>query len=129
MKKIQFIAALLFFFAIGNSAFAQTNPTVIAVVSKASWCPTCVKNEDRVMKEVLPNVDANKIQIVANDLSDKITKEVSAKQLTALGLNTKDYKSTGLITFVDAKTKKIITTVNVNESSEDILKAFENNSK
>lgn len=129
MKKFQYIITLLFFFAIGNSAFSQVNPKVIAIVSKASWCPTCVQNESRVMKEVLPNVDKSRIQIVANDLSDKETKATSAKQLADLGLKPSDFKSTGLITFIDAKTKKKISSVNVSKSSEEILKAFEKSSK
>lgn len=129
MKKLQLILAIVAFFTISTSAFAQSSPKVIAVVSKASWCPVCVQNEARVMKEVLANVNNDQIQIVANDLSDANSKKASAKELSNLGLKRSEFNATGIITFVDAKTKKKIASVNVSESSVAILKAFENSAK
>jgi thiol-disulfide isomerase/thioredoxin len=105
MKKLQLVITILAFFTISTSAFAQSSPKVIAIVSKASWCPVCVQNEARVMKEVLSNVNNEKVQIVAYDLSDATSKKSSAKQLLDLGLNKSDFESTGVITFVNAKTK------------------------
>jgi thiol-disulfide isomerase/thioredoxin len=129
MKKLQLVITILAFFTISTSAFAQSSPKVIAIVSKASWCPVCVQNEARVMKEVLSNVNNEKVQIVAYDLSDATSKKSSAKQLLDLGLNKSDFESTGVITFVNAKTKIKISSIVVNKSSVDILKAFENSSK
>lgn len=129
MKKIQFLITLVVLFTISNSVFAQKKPKVIAVISKASWCPACVQNEGRVMKEVLPSIDSKEIQIVANDLSDAKTKEASSKQLADLGLNATDYNTTAVITFVDAKTLKKISTVNVSKSTAVILKSFKSSTK
>lgn len=129
MKKLQLVLAIITFFTISTSAFAQSNPKVIAIVSKASWCPACVQNETRIMEDILPKVNQNKVQVVANNLSDATSKTASAKQLLDLGLNKSDFESTGVITFVDAKTKRKISSVKVGKSTSDILKAFENSSK
>jgi hypothetical protein len=112
---------------ISTSIYAQTQPRVIAVVSKASWCPTCMKNGERVTNEVLSNVDASKITVVENDLSDKETKAKSLERLTALGLDKGKFKSTGLITFVDATTKKVLSSVNISKTTDEILGEFDKN--
>jgi ABC-type Na+ efflux pump permease subunit len=114
---------------ISTSIHAQTQPKVIAVVSKASWCPTCMKNGERVTNEVLSKVDTSKITVVENDLSDKGTKEKSLEKLKALGLEKGKFKSTGLITFVDATTKKVLSSVNISKTTSEIQGEFDKNSK
>jgi ABC-type Na+ efflux pump permease subunit len=114
---------------ISTSIYSQTQPKVIAVVSKASWCPTCMKNGERVTNEVLSKVDTSKITVVENDLSDKGTKEKSLEKLKALGLEKGKFKSTGLITFVDTTTKKILSSVNISKTTAEIQSEFDKNSK
>jgi hypothetical protein len=120
IKKIVLVVAVLF----ATQIFAQSNANVYAVVSKASWCPTCVKNEARVASEVLSKVDGSKVTILVNDLSDKKTKSASAATLKEKGLDKINLKSTGIISFIDAKTKKVIGTISVSKSSEAILEEF-----
>jgi hypothetical protein len=124
MKKLNqllFIVALFF----ATSIYAQSSPKVYAVVSKASWCPTCVKNEARVGSEVLTKIDQANFQIVVNDLSDKNTKSVSAKSLKEIGLENINLKSTGIITFIDADSKKVLSSISVDKSSEELTAAFQ----
>lgn len=128
MKKFQFIV-VAFFLILTSSSFAQSNPKVFAVISKASWCPACVQNEGKILKDVLPNVDSSKIKIVVNDLSDATTKEVSIQNLNVLGLNPLEYNATGVISFVDVKSKKKVDSIVVAKPTEEILKAFEESLK
>lgn len=121
MKTIKFLIVVLF---CSLASFAQTEPKVIAVVSKANWCPACIKNEARVGTEVMSKVDMSKIAILINDLSDKKTKNISAKTMKSNGLEKVNLKTTGVITFIDAKTKKIISNISISKSSEEILEAF-----
>ncbi len=120
IKKIVLVAVVLF----STQLFSQTQPSVYAVVSKAKWCPTCIKNEARVGSEVMPKVDMTKVAVLMNDLSDKTTKEASAQILNENGLGKLKFKSTGVISFVDAKTKKVISTISVAKSSKEIIEAF-----
>ncbi|MFM9989094.1 hypothetical protein [Flavobacterium sp.] len=120
IKKILLAAVILF----SVQMFSQTQPSVYAVVSKAKWCPTCVKNDARVGSEVMSKIDMTKVTVLVNDLSDKETKIVSAETLKANGLENLKLKSTGVISFINVKTKKVISTISVSKSSEEILKAF-----
>jgi hypothetical protein len=126
MKKLKLVFLLFALVLVSNTIFAQVTPKVIAVISKAKWCPTCIKNENRVGQEVIPTIDATKITLVINDLSDKQTKVASAESLNGLGLKQGNFKSTGVITFIDAVSKKIISTISVAESSDKIKEAFAN---
>jgi hypothetical protein len=126
MKVIKSLI-LFVLLTISTSIYAQTQAKVIAVVSKASWCSTCTKNSERVTNEVLSKVDDTKITIVENDLSDKDTKAKSLERLNALGLDMSKFKSTGLITFVDATTKKIKSSVNISKTTAEIQGEFDIN--
>lgn len=124
MKNIKSVILLFVLFTVSNAVFAQTTPKVIAVVSKAKWCPICVKNEGRIVQEVLSALDVNQFNLVVNDLSDKETKTASSGKLKVLGLKVSDFKATGNISFVDSKSKKVISTISVAESSDKIKEAF-----
>lgn len=118
IKQTLLVAVMLF----SAQLFSQT--TIYAVVSKAKWCPTCKKNEVRISTEVIPKVDATKVAVLVNDLSDKETKAASAELLKSNGLENLKLKETGVISFIDAKTKKVISTISVAKSNEEILEAF-----
>lgn len=125
MKTLKLVLLFFAMSLVTNKIIAQTEPTVIAVITKAKWCSTCVKNGDRVATEVLSKVDNSKVRILVNDLSDKTTKEVSKETLKSEGLENLKLKATGIITFVDATTKKEISSISVSKSSEEIVTAFE----
>ncbi len=118
LKNTVIIIAILF----SAQIFAQNS--VYAVVTKAKWCPACVKNEARVGTEVISKVDRSKVTILVNDLSDKETKTTSLASLKENGLDNLKLKATGVISFVDAKTKKVISSISVTKSSEEILEEF-----
>lgn len=125
MKTLKLLLVIFSLTLFSNTLSAQTEPEVIAVITKASWCPTCVKNGPRVESEVLPKVDASKISILVNDLSDDTTKKASLLILKEIGLEEVSLKSTGIISFIDLKSKKVLSTIKVGKSTEEILKEFE----
>lgn len=129
MKKLKLILLSFTLVLVTNTIFAQASPKIIAVVSKAQWCSTCIKNENRVGQEVISSVDTTKITLLINDLSDKQTKNASAESFKKFGLKQANFKSTGVITFIDASSKKILSSISVAESSEKIKEAFANSLK
>ena len=129
MKKLKLIFLSFTLVLVTNTIFAQASPKIIAVVSKAQWCSTCIKNENRVGQQVISSVDTTKITLLINDLSDKQTENASAESFKKLGLKQGNFKSTGVITFIDASSKKILSSISVAESSEKIKEAFANSLK
>lgn len=121
MKTIQILLVVLFS---SLTSFAQTEPKVVAVVTKANWCPACVKNGERVMTEVVSKVDTEKVVIIANDLTDDNTKKTSREELSKFGIENVEFKTTAIISFIDLKTKKVIKRVSVTKNSEDLLNEF-----
>ena len=83
MKRIQ-LAIVLFFSALISNA--QVEPKVIAVVTKANWCPACVKNEARIGSEVMSKVNLKDVKVVMNDLTNDSTKQTSQANLKENGL-------------------------------------------
>lgn len=124
MKTLKLVLLVFTMSLLTNKVMAQTEPAVIAVVTKAKWCPTCVKNENRVASEVLSKIDDTKVAILVNDLSDKETKATAKETLKKAGLENLKLKATGVITFVNAKTKKEILSISVSKPSEEIAAAF-----
>ena len=126
MKNLKsiFVVAL---FLLSLGAFAQTKSKVIAVVTKADWCPTCKVHGARVVTEVLPLYSEPQVKIVVNDLTDKQTKATSRITLVSEGIVKATSKSntTGEITFINATTKKIISKISVAKSNAEITKAFD----
>lgn len=121
--KFLFIGLLLTF---GVNAFAQSNVKVIAVVTKASWCPVCQANGQRVMMDVLSKLDNPEISVVSFDRSNDQTIMDTKAKLEDLGIYkvvSKD-EATGQITFIDANTHKVIAKESVAKSNDDIRQAF-----
>jgi ABC-type Na+ efflux pump permease subunit len=126
MKAIKIVIVALFLFA-SSGMYAQSNSKIIAVLSKASWCPTCQANDDRVMTEVFTKYKASEVAVAANDLSNEKTKAESRATLEKLGvydLVANDNK-TGQIILIDRKTKKVITKISVAKSNDELKKAFD----
>ncbi|MEO8236011.1 MAG: hypothetical protein ABI549_11400 [Flavobacterium sp.] len=126
MKNLKLNLVILFTL-LSISLFAQTETKVIAVVTKADWCPTCVKNGGRVSKEILPLYQEPTIKIVVNDLTNDATKASSKSALEPFGIEKVIAKSntTGEITLINSKTKKIISKISVAKSNDQIKKAFD----
>lgn len=120
-KNIVAVAIFLF----STQLFAQTSPSYYAVLVKAKWCSNCIKNEDRVVSEVLSRLDENVFSVITNDLTNKQTKAASAEILKANNLDYVNLRSTGILFLVDARTKKIVESIVISKSSEDIAKTIE----
>ncbi len=125
MKKVKILLALLALF-LGVNGFAQANPKVICLVTKANWCPVCKANGERMGKEVFSSYKDGNVMVVANDLTDDATKKACKKDLDAAGITkvAENSTSTGLITLIDFKTKKVIETISVAKTTEEIKEAI-----
>lgn len=127
MKKLIFAIALVMSFSFVASA-QNVQPKVIALLTKASWCPVCQANGPRFMKEVMPMVMKNKeVEMVMNDLSDKKTVAMSKGMLEKAGIYkfAQNNPATGMLYFLDAKSKELISKVSLAESNEEIEKAYQ----
>lgn len=115
----------------GFSIFANAqnkNPQVIALLTKASWCPVCQANGPRFEKDIMPMVMENKnIKMVMNDLSDDKSIEMSKGMLKQAGVYNfaENNNGTGMLYFLDAKTKELISKVSLANSDEEIKKTME----
>jgi hypothetical protein len=127
MKKLTLIFTALLFVT-GFAANAQDGktpaapkPKVFAVVNRANWCTVCKENGQRAGM-VLGSYVPKGIAIVMNDLTDKTTSGVSKTSLKKHGLYAavSNEQATGVITFVDASTKKKIKTISIAENDEKL---------
>lgn len=66
------------------------------------------------------------ITFIENDLTDENSKKESAKSLEQNGVSEllKDNENTGIITIINNENKKVIETISVNLSAEDIKSAL-----
>lgn len=126
MKKLFVGIFLVLGFSLAASA-QDAQPKVIALLTKASWCPICQANGPRVMKDVMPMVMKNKeVKMVMNDVSDKKTVATSKPMLENAGIYEFAQKNpaTGMLYFFDAQSKKLISKVSLAEPDKVIKKAY-----
>lgn len=127
MKTLK-VLMMAFFLLAGANLYAQSNAKVIAVVNKADWCHVCEANGERMMMEVFSAYkEQPQVIISMNDITDDKSKAASKEKLEKLGVYNlvANEKRTGLILFINPKTKKVISHISVSESTEDIKKAFD----
>lgn len=114
----------------GNSAVgykANTSAPVIVIVNTASWCGVCKANAPKVEKDVLMKfMNDPHFSIVKNDLSNDQTKKASFEACSKLGVGefAQESEYTGMIYFIDSTTKRIIESISVVKSDEEILAVF-----
>lgn len=128
MKNVKTIFASVVLIALVSiSAFAGNGSKVIAVVNHASWCPACQNNGERAQAAFMENNKDGAIQFVVNDLSNDETKAKSAAELKKVGLDKAmaENKGTGVAYFFDADSKKLINTVSVAKSNDELAQALE----
>jgi len=149
MKKVISLFVLLFALAIatqaqshcgapsnsskenGSNSAGCTKTTlsgpVMVIVNTASWCGVCKANGPRVEKDVIMKfMNDSHFNIVKNDLSNEQSKNSSYASLEKLGLGefAKESEYTGMIYFIDPDTKRIVESVSVAKSDEEILAIF-----
>ena len=128
MKRLILAFALVLSFSFAASA-QNAQPKVIALLTKASWCPVCQANGPRFMKDVMPMVMKNKdVKMVMNDLSNKSTITMSKDMLDKAGIYdfAEKNSATGMLYFFDAKTKKLISKVSLADTNKEIKEAYQN---
>ncbi|MCU0430333.1 MAG: hypothetical protein MUF42_10220 [Cytophagaceae bacterium] len=120
MKKILIAIAVMFQF----SVWAQS-PKLIAVINHADWCPSCKAHGDRIYKEFINQIDTASIRLIINDVTSEASKEKSKPLLEDAGVaeTMKSEKSSGMIFLIDSTTKKVIKSIGVNKSTEEINKS------
>lgn len=110
-----------------NVSAQSENSKVIVLLNKASWCSVCQANDSRVKKDLMPILMQDKdVQLVVNDISNKDTKAASKPMLDKTGIFSFAKKNTGagMLYFIDAKTKKLISSVSISKSNEEIMKMY-----
>ncbi|MGH2642762.1 MAG: hypothetical protein ACRDE2_02345 [Chitinophagaceae bacterium] len=126
MKKL--LIATLLLFGVISIAFAQSRQVkVIALMNKASWCPVCQDHGMHFMKGIAPMVMKNpEVKMVINDLSNDQTRASSMQMLQEAGITqfAEENDATGRIYFLDARTKKLLSTVSIAQSDKDIMRAY-----
>jgi hypothetical protein len=105
----------------------NAGPKVIALLNKASWCPVCKANGPRVEKDLMPMLMQDKnVQLVMNDLSNDDTKTASKEMLDKAGIGSfsKKNQATGMLYFLNAKSKKLISSVSIAKPNEDVMMTY-----
>ena len=125
----QLICAIALVMSLSFAASAQNaQPKVIALLTEASWCPVCQANGPRFMKDVMPMVMMNKeVKMVMNDVSNYKTKAASKPILEKDGIYNfaENNPGTGVLYFIDAKTKRLLSKVSLAQTNEEIEKAYQ----
>jgi hypothetical protein len=126
MKKL--LIATMLLLGTTTAVLAQSGHVkVIALMNKASWCPVCQDHAMHFMKDIAPMVMKNpEVKMVVNDLSNDQTRASSMSMLKEAGIAqfAEENDATGRIYFLDAKTKKLLSTVSIAQSDMDIMKAY-----
>jgi thiol-disulfide isomerase/thioredoxin len=124
LKSILFVAILSLF---SSYASAQSSPKVIVVLNHASWCSICKANGTRAFEVFEENNKDNSFKIIANDISDEKSRSIAKADIKTTGLEKTPQQaySAGVLSFYDAKTKKLLAQVSVAHTSEEIAKTMD----
>lgn len=121
MKNLKAIFTALLITA-SLASFSQTKSKVVALVTKADWCSICVANGGRTVANFTKNNSDGFFNLVANDVTDAKTKTASLPSLKNAGVDkiAGNYPATGVITFIDAKTKKVLMQLTVANTDDEL---------
>ncbi|TAN12229.1 MAG: hypothetical protein EPN37_15950 [Chitinophagaceae bacterium] len=126
MKKL-LIASLLLLGTVASGLSQGRQVKVIALMNKASWCPVCQDHGMHFMQKIAPMVMKNpEVKMLVNDLSNDQTRASSMEMLKEAGITqfAEENDATGRIYFIDARTKKLLSTVSIAQSDREIMKAY-----
>jgi hypothetical protein len=121
---------------------------IIAVVNKASWCSVCKANSERFQNNILPYTTKG-VTIVMNDMTDEKSIEQSKENLKKSSLYKQVYKTnrkgvgrmlqscglvdgknksmeTGIVTFVNAKTLKVLNETSIAVTDAEMKTIIDN---
>jgi len=125
IQVIQVIVAFVVFSTVLGRADAGPEQKVIAVVNRADWCSVCQANHARAGQALGEAAADGSVKILVNDLTNEETTKKSAERLKAAGLDKSmaPYLASGVITFFDAKTKKVLSQITVANADPEIKMA------
>jgi hypothetical protein len=156
MKQVKLMTALFLmamsFVSYGQETSSTQSTTVetkvIAVVNRANWCMICKANGERFGNTIMPYV-AKGISVVMNDLTDETSIAKSEAELKKSSLYKQIYKTkrknvvammqacgivqgknksmaSGIVTFIDAKTLKIISQASITITDKEMKTIIDN---
>ena len=120
MKTIKFLFATVIML-LSLSASAQTSK-VVAIVNKADWCSICKAYAGRTVEAFTANNSDSYFQFIVNDITNEDTKKTSQPAVKKVGLEktVENSLASGVLSFYDAKSKKLLAQVTVANSPEEI---------
>jgi hypothetical protein len=123
MKKIIFTLITVIATALTLSSFKfAPEAKVIAIVNKADWCSICKAYAGRTVATFTENNTDNYFQFIVNDITNDDTRKASKPSIQKVGLVSplQDAYGAGVLSFYDAKTKKLLAQVTVANSAEEV---------
>jgi len=156
MEKLKLMSALFLmamsFMSFGQETGGEQSTAVetkvIAVVNRANWCSVCKANGERFGNNMMPYA-AKGLAIVINDLTDETTIAKSKADLKKSSLYKLIYETnrkgvgrlmqvcgilhgknknmaTGIVTFIDAKTLKVLSETSIATADAEMKTIIEN---
>jgi hypothetical protein len=124
MKKTAFAFTGIVMMTLLLTAFkpAAENAKVTVIVNKAAWCSICNAHAGRTVANFTENNKDNFFHLIVNDITSDETKKTSSAPIAKAGLQ-KAAASTlaaGVLSFYDAKTKKLLAQVTVANTDEEL---------
>lgn len=127
---------------------AKYTSKIIAVINRADWCSVCKANGERFGKNIMPYTSKG-LAIITNDLTDDLTIEKSKVKLKRASLYKQIYETrrkgvgrmmqvcgfihgknrsiaTGMVTFIDAKTLKVVGGTSIAIADTEMSQIIEN---
>ena len=124
MKKL---ILTLFTAIITFTAFTAFKPVedakVIAIVNKASWCSICKAHAGRTVQTFTENNKDSFFKFLVNDITNEESKKASRPEIAKAGFEKvlDGSPGAGVLSFYDAKTKKMLAQVTVANTSEELI--------
>lgn len=132
----------------GGKQSTTVETKIIAVVNRANWCGVCKTNGERFGNNIMPYATKGLV-IVINDLTDETTIAKSKADLKKSSLYKQIYKTnrkgvgrmmqvcgilhgkeknmaSGIVTFIDAKTLKVLSETSIATSDAEMKTIIEN---
>ena len=122
MKSIKFIAVILFTLLVSHPGFSQKKnnikpPKLMAVKFHADWCKVC-RAMGPVFEDLQNKMDGSDVLFIKLDFTNNQTKHQANLLGAELGLADvlkQNYRRTGFVLVIDAKTKKVLKKLTVND--------------
>lgn len=124
MKKlILTLFAVIVAFTAFTAFKSIENAKVIAIVNKAAWCSICKAHAGRTVQTFTENNKDGFFKFLVNDITNDQSKKASIPEIAEAGLeNVLDGSlGAGVLSFYDAKTKKMLAQVTVANTSKELI--------